>query len=201
MRKFLFILLAVMTLLACNNANTGKTGGEPGAIFYTEYDTPFGMPPFDRISFEDYKPAFLKGMEEEAKEIEAIANNSETPTFENTIVAMENSGRILTRVSRVFYGLRSAETNDSIQALAVELSPLLSEHRDNINLNEKLFNRIKTLHDDTTGMNLDTEQYTGYWTITIKIFVRSGILLSETEKSRLREINKELSSLHPCIRK
>lgn len=194
MRKFIFISLAVMTLFACNNANTGKTGGEPGSIFYTEYDTPFGMPPFDRISFEDYKPAFLKGMEEEAGEIDAIANNAEAPTFENTVVAMDNTGRLLKRVSRVFFGLKGAETNDSIQALAEELSPLLSEHSDNINLNEKLFNRIKTLHDDTTGMNLTTEQYRlldNYY----KTFVRSGILLGETEKTRLRQINKELSSL------
>ena len=88
MRKFLFIPLAVMTLLACNNANTGKESSEPGAIFNSEYNTPFDMPPFDRITFEDYKPAFLKGMEEQAKEIDAIANNPDTPTFENTIVAI-----------------------------------------------------------------------------------------------------------------
>lgn len=194
MRKFLFTLLSIMTLLACKNANTDKSDSEPGAIFYSEYDTPFGMPPFDRISFEDFKPAFLKGIAEEAAEVEAIANNQEAPTFDNTIVALENSGQILRRVSRVFYGLRSAETNDSIQALAAELAPLLSEHSDNINLNEKLFARIKALHDDTTGMNLDTEQYRvldNYY----KGFVRSGILLDEAQKNRLREINKELSSL------
>lgn len=194
MKKTLLISLAAMTLFACNNANTGKSNSEPGSIFYSEYDTPFGMPPFDRISFEDYKPAFLKGMEEEAKEIEAIVNNPEAPTFENTIVAMENGGQLFARVSRVFYALRSAETNDSIQALAVELSPIMSEHRDNINLNDNLFNRIKTLHDDTTGMNLSTEQYRvldNYY----KNFVRSGILLSEAEKNRLKEINKEMSAL------
>lgn len=194
MKKFLFISLAVMTLFACNNANTGKKTGEPGTIFYTEYDTQFGMPPFDRISFEDYKPAFLKGMEEQTAEIEAIANNPEAPTFENTVVALDNSGQLLNRVSNVFYGLKSAETNDSIQALAEELSPLLSEHSDNIYLNDKLFNRIKTLHDDTTGMQFNTEQYrlldTNY-----KRFVRSGSMLSEEEKARLREINKELSGL------
>ncbi len=160
----------------------------------TEYDTPFGMPPFDQIEFEDFKPAFLEGIEQEDKEIEAIANNPEAPTFENTIVAMDKTGEVLRRVSRVFYGLRGAETNDSIQALAKELSPLLSEHSDNINLNEQLFNRVKTLHDDTTGMNLTTEQYRLLDTY-YKGFVRSGSLLNDEQKERLRELNKELSAL------
>lgn len=183
-----------MTLIACNNAKTDAPDKEPGSVFYAGYDTPFGMPPFDQIEFQDFKPAFLKGMEEESREIDSIANNPEAPTFENTITALENSGRLLTRVSRVFYGLKSAETNDSIQALAVELSPLLSEHADNIGLNEKLFNRIKTLRDDTTGMNLTTEQYR-VLDNHYNSFVRSGILLTEEEKNRLREINKELSAL------
>ncbi|HMM17284.1 MAG TPA: M3 family metallopeptidase [Petrimonas sp.] len=194
MKKLLFTTLAAMALLACNNAKTGELARENGAIFYTEFDTPFGMPPFDKISFSDFKPAFLKGMEEEAGEIDSIANNTEAPTFENTIAALDNSGRLLNRVSRVFFGLKGAETNDSIQALAEELSPLMSEHQDNINFNDKLFARIKTLHDDTTGMNLTTEQYRlldNYY----KEFVRSGSMLGETEKNRLREINKELSSL------
>ena len=159
MKKLFLITLAAMTLLACNNTKTGQPASEPGSIFSTEFDTQFGMPPFDKISFGDFKPAFLKGMEDEAKEIDSIANNPEAPTFENTIAAMDNSGQLLNRVSRVFYGLKGAETNDSIQALAEELSPLMSEHRDNISLNDKLFARIKTLHDDTTNMKLTTEQY------------------------------------------
>lgn len=194
MKKLFFIPLAFMTLLACNNLNTGSSSGENGSVFYTEFDTKFGMPPFDKISFADYKPAFLKGMEEEAKEIEAIAGNPQPPTFENTVAAMDNSGKRLNRVSRVFYGLKSAETNDSIQALAEELSPLLSEHNDNIYLNEKLFSRIQTLHNDTSGMNLSTEQFRLLDTY-YKKFVRSGILLDREQKARLREINKELSAL------
>ncbi len=184
-----------MTLVACNNQQRpGRASAEPGSIFMVEFDTPFGMPPFDQIRFEDYKPAFLAGIEQEDQEIEAIANNPEPPTFENTVVAMDNSGQLLARVSRVFYGLRSAETNDSIQALARELSPLLSEHSDNIYLNEALFNRVKTLHDDTTGMQLTTEQYRLLDTY-YKRFVRSGSLLDQAQKERLREINKELSGL------
>lgn len=184
-----------MTLVACDNQQRpGRASAEPGSIFMVEFDTPFGMPPFDQIRFEDYKPAFLAGIEQEDQEIEAIANNPEPPTFENTVVAMDNSGQLLARVSRVFYGLRGAETNDSIQALAQELSPLLSEHSDNIYLNEALFNRVKTLHDDTTGMQLTTEQYR-LLDIYYKRFVRSGSMLDEARKERLREINKELSGL------
>ncbi len=193
-KNFIYLLIAFMTLLACNDQRSGRSSAEPGSIFMTEYDTPFGMPPFDQIEFEDFKPAFLEGIAQEDKEIEVIANNPEPPTFENTIVAMDNTGEVLRRVSRVFYGLRSAETNDDIQELAKELSPILSEHSDNINLNEQLFNRVKTLHDDTTGMSLTTEQYRLLDTY-YKGFVRSGSLLNEEQKERLRELNKELSAL------
>ncbi|MDD4632172.1 MAG: M3 family metallopeptidase [Proteiniphilum sp.] len=184
-----------MAILACNNSQkSGTTSDEKGSVFFTEFDTPYGTPPFDQIEFADYRPAFLAGMKGQTAEIAAIANNTEAPTFENTIVALDNSGRLLSRVSRVFYGLKSSETNDSIQALAEELSPLLSEHSDNIYLNEMLFKRIKTVHDDTTGLNLTAEEYRlldDYY----KSFVRSGIMLEESDKERLREINKELSAL------
>lgn len=196
MKKLFFITLAAMTLFACNNSSksTSKSSGEPGSIFLTEYDTQFGMPAFDKIAFEDYKPAFLKGMEEQAKEIDSIVNNPDAPTFENTIVALDNSGSLLARVSNVFYGLKGAETNDSIQKLANELSPLLSEHSDNISLNDKLFTRIKAVYDDSLNQNLNVEQkklLTDYY----KNFVRSGIMLDDSAKNRLREINKELSAL------
>ena len=190
MRTIYLILIAFMTLIACNDS---KNNGDKGSIFLTEFDTPYGTPPFDQITFEDYKPAFKMGMEQQSEEVEAIINNPEEPTFENTIVALDNSGRTLSRVSRVFYGLRSANTNDDIRDLAEELSPLLSEHSDNIYLNEELFARIKAVHDNSGNMNLSTEQsrlLDEYY----KSFVRSGIMLSEDDKSRLREINKELSS-------
>lgn len=193
MRKLIFILFAAMILFSCTNTKT-DSNKEKGSIFFTEFDTQFGMPPFDQIEFEDYKPAFLKGMEVQAQEINSIVDNPEEPTFENTIVALDNSGAILTRVSRVFYGLSGAETNDSIQALSEELSPLLSEHSDNINLNEKLFARIKTLHDNKDNLNLTTEQ-ARLLDIYYKGFVRSGIMLDEKAKTRLREINKEMSAL------
>ncbi len=193
MRKLIFFFIAAMILFSCTNTKTDGNK-EKGSIFFTEFDTQFGMPPFDQIEFEDYKPAFLKGMEVQLQEIDSIVNNPEEPTFENTIAALDNSGAILNRVSSVFYGLSGAETNDSIQALSEELSPLLSEHSDNINLNEKLFARIKTLHDKKDSLNLTTEQVR-LLDIYYKGFVRSGIMLEENAKTRLREINKEMSAL------
>lgn len=196
MKKLLFITLIAFAFMACNNSTkqATKSSGNPGDIFLTEYDTEFGMPPFDRISFEDFEPAFMKGMELEAAEIDSIVNNPEEPTFENTIVALDNSGSVLNRVSAVFYGLDGAETTDDIKALSEKLSPLLSEHSDNISLNDKLFARIKAVYDKRDSLNLSVEQrklledkYEG--------FVRSGIMLDEESKTRMREINKELSAL------
>ena len=190
MKHFTILSLAIMMLLSCST----EPKKEHGAIFYTEFDTPYGMPPFDQITNDDFRPAFEKGIEQQAEEIEAIVNNPEAPTFENTIVALDNSGAILTRVSRVFYGLSGAETNDEIKAIAEELSPILSEHSDNISLNSKLFERINTLHKNVDNLGLTTEQER-LLDENYKSFVRSGIMLSDEQKERLREINKELSAL------
>ncbi len=180
-----------MMLVSCT---PNKEAKEDGAIFYTEFDTPYGMPPFDEITNKDFKPAFEKGIKQQTEEIDAIVNNPEAPTFENTIVALDNSGAILTRVSRVFYGLSGAETNDEIKAIAEELSPILSEHSDNISLNSKLFERINTLHKNIDNLGLTKEQER-LLDENYKSFVRSGIMLDDEQKDRLREINKELSAL------
>ena len=180
-----------MMLISCTS---NKDSMEKGSIFYTEFDTPYGMPPFEKISNDDFRPAFDKGIEQQTEEIDAIVNNAEAPTFENTVVALDNSGAILTRVSRVFYGLKGAENNDTIQAIAEEMSPILSEHSDNTYLNSALFERINTLYKDSANLGLNTEQYRlldKYY----KAFVRSGIMLDDEQKDRLREINKELSAL------
>ena len=190
MKHFTILSLAIMMLFSCST----EPKKEHGAIFYTEFDTPYGMPPFDQITNDDFRPAFEKGIEQQAEEIEAIVNNPEAPTFENTIVALDNSGAILTRVSRVFYGLSGAETNDEIKAIAEELSPILSEHSDNISLNSELFERINTLHKNVDNLGLTTEQER-LLDENYKSFVRSGIMLSDEQKERLREINKELSAL------
>lgn len=162
--------------------------------FLKSYQTPFEVPPFDQIRFEHYKPAYEEALIQHNKEIDAIADNSESPTFENTIVAYDNSGLLLNQVSAVFNNLNSAHTNDSIQALAKELAPRLSAHRDNISLNPKLFARVKAVWDAREGVGLNEEQER-LLEMIYKNFVRNGANLSDADKEKLKSINAELSVL------
>ena len=164
--------------------------------FLTEFNTPYGTPPFDKIKVEHYEPAFLAGIEQQNKEIKAIVENTAEPTFENTIVALDNSGEILARVSGVFFALTEADTNDELAALEAKIAPMLSEHNDNIYLNQDLYKRVAALHDQETAgeLELTTEQHyllDKYY----KGFVRSGAALDMEKQNKLREINKQLSSL------
>jgi peptidyl-dipeptidase Dcp len=162
--------------------------------FFTEYATPFAVPPFDKIRIEHYMPAFLQGMEEHQKEIDAIVNNTATPDFENTIVASDQCGRLLRNVSSVFSGLNSANTSNEMQALNRELSPLTSEHYDDIMLNRKLFDKVKYVYEHLNDANLNKEQKK-LLEETYKDFVRSGANLSEEKQNRLRELNSRISLL------
>jgi peptidyl-dipeptidase Dcp len=165
-----------------------------GNPFFKEYQTPFQVPPFDKIETSDYMPAFKRGMKQHKKEIEAIVSNDQAPTFDNTIEAMVYSGKLLDKVSYVFYGLNSANTNDSLQEVAREVSPMLSEHRDDIALNAKLFERIKTVYENRGQFDLNQEQ--SYLLENIyKNFVRNGANLPDDKKDELKEINQKLSSL------
>lgn len=165
-----------------------------GNPFFKEYQTPFQVPPFDKIETSDYMPAFERGMKQHKKEIEAIVSNDEAPTFDNTIEAMVYSGKLLDKVAYVFYGLNSANTNDSLQEVAREVSPRLSQHRDEIALNAKLFGRIKTVYENRDRFDLNQEQ--SYLLENIyKNFVRNGANLPDDKKDQLKEINQELSSL------
>ncbi|MFP4605972.1 MAG: M3 family metallopeptidase [Bacteroidales bacterium] len=162
--------------------------------FFSEYDTPFGVPPFEEIEIEHFKPAFEKAMEEQNAKIESIVNTEAEPTFENTIVPMVYSGESLSKVSSVFYGLNSANTNDEMQELAQEMSPELSSHRDAISMNADLFERIKTVYENKDDFDLDEEESFLLEDIYLD-FVRSGANLPEEEKEKLKEINRKLSSL------
>jgi len=196
MKKY-FIILSVllMTYTGCKQGQSGNdTALDPENPFATEFSTPNGTPPFDKIRTEHYKPAFMAGIEQHAKEIDAIANNTEPATFENTVVALDESGSLLNRVSYVFYAITEAQTDTTMQRIAIEMSPLLSDHNDNIYMNSKLFERIKAVNDDPSTENLTIEQkklLEKYY----KVFVRSGIMLDDAKKDRLREINKELGLL------
>ena len=166
-------------------------------IFETTYTTPHGTVPFAQITLADFKPAILKGIEEEDAEVNAIASNPAAPTFQNTVEALEQTGETLRKATDVFYNLLSAETNDELEALAQELSPILTEHSNNISLNKTLFQRIKTVYEEhraNSFKDLDSEQQR-LLENCYKGFVRSGANLSEDDKEKLRSITSELSLL------
>ncbi len=159
-----------------------------------EFNTNYNTSPFSIIKNKHFKPAFEKGIELAKTEIDEIANNKEVPTFENTLVALEFSGQKLDRISSIFFNLNSAETNDEIQNIAQEVSPLLSDFANDIRLNKKLFDRVKTLHNNKNNLNLSTEQEM-LLDKNYKSFVRNGANLITKDKEKLRKIDKELSKL------
>ena len=162
--------------------------------FLTPSTLPFEAPDFNSIDDEHYMPAFVKGMEVQIAEIEAIATNPEDPDFENTIVAMEESGELLTRVQRVFSNLTSAHTNDKLQGIQSEMAPKLAAHSDNILLNRALFDRIGTLYENREDLELDEESLK-LLKDTYRDFVRAGAQLDDSQQARMREINERVSSL------
>lgn len=192
MKRFsglLAFVMVIMSLSACKNRN--NMADNP--FFESEWTTPYGVPPFDRIKFEHYKPAFEQGMSLHNEEIARIVESSEEPTFENTILAFDNSGQMLSRVSTVFGMLEAAETNEQMQDLSAEIMPQLAAHSDSFLMNEKLFDRVKSVYERREALKLDNEQKR----LTEKIynsFVRSGALLSAENKNRLKQINEKLSS-------
>lgn len=187
------IFAAAMSCMVCACGQQAANTDNP---FLTEFETPYGTPDFNRIKVEHYEPAFLKGIEQQNQEIKAIVENPEEPTFENTIVALDNSGEILARVSGVFFALTEADTNDELMALEGKIAPMLSEHSDNIFLNQDLYKRVASVHaqEEAGKITLTTEQHyllDKYY----KEFIRSGAGLDAQKQERLREINKQLSTL------
>lgn len=162
--------------------------------FLSPYNTPHNTVPFHLIKIEHYEPALSEGMREQNEEIDAIVNNTEEPTFLNTIVALEKSGALLERVTTVFGNLMSAETSDEMQELAEKIMPVLSEHSNNISLNEKLFARIKTVYDRKEELDLNGEEKQ-LLQKTYDGFVRSGAGLTGEDKEKFRRLNTELSVL------
>lgn len=185
MKKILFFAALIMTMMACNkNENP----------FLTQQNTPFGVPAFDKIQLADYKPAFEEGIKQEKAEIEAIVNNPEEPTFENTIVALDRVGSLLNSVSGVFFNVLEADGNDEMNAIAEEVTPMVTSLSDEIMLNEKLFQRVKTVYDQRETLNLNPEQMR-LLTETYKSFELNGANLAPEAKERLKEINQELAML------
>lgn len=162
--------------------------------FFGKYNTPHETIPFEKIKLEHYKPAFLEGMNRQLSEIDAIINNTEAPTFSNTIVALETSGSFLNRVESAFYNLNSAETNDEMQDLAQKIIPQLSEHSNNISLNEKLFARIKAVYEQKDKLTLNPEQEM-LLNNTYEDFIRKGANLEGKAKEKYKTLSTKLSTL------
>ncbi|HXB18030.1 MAG TPA: M3 family metallopeptidase [Steroidobacteraceae bacterium] len=194
--RLLFVAAATLTT-ALAAAATQEAGTTPMAAdnpFVRPSPLPFEMPPFDRIHDADYAPAFETGMREQLQEVAAIAHSAEPPSFENTIVALERSGRVLDRVASVFYNLNSCNTDPQMQKVDTELAPKLAAHNDAIFLDAALWARVAALYDKRASLNLDPESLqllTRYHTQ----FVRAGAQLSAPEQKRLRAINEEISTL------
>jgi peptidyl-dipeptidase Dcp len=170
----------------------------PENPFFTESPLPFHYPPFDRIKDSDYAPAFERGMSDLLKEVDAIASNPDKPTFDNTIVAMERSGRLLTRVASVFDNLKGANTDDEIQKIDEDMSPKRSATNDAINLNAALFARIKAVYDQRASLGLDAEQLR-LVELYHRDFVRGGANLSDADKTKLKALNSEIATLQTAF--
>lgn len=192
-KLFIGALVLAVIFIACQNQKK-ETEKDMKNPFFTEWTTPYGVPPFNEIRLEHYLPALQEGIKQHEAEIDAIVTNSEEPTFENTILALDKSGQLLDKVTGTFYPLNSANTNEEMQALAREISPLMTQHRDNIAMNPELFRRIKSVYEHRDELNLDKEQKRAtekYY----EDFVRGGANLSTEDQTKLRELNEELSKL------
>jgi peptidyl-dipeptidase Dcp len=189
--KFILLIASMAALAACHNTKKETKNDNP---FMNDYTTTFQVPPFDKIDTADYMPAFIEGMKQQKAEIDSIVNNPAEPTFDNTILAFDKSGKLLSKVSNVFYPLCDANTNDQMQAIARKINPLLSKHRDEISMNEKLFKRIKIIYDKRNNMKLDSQQIRvveKYY----RDFERLGANLPKDKQDTLKKINAELSTL------
>src|SRR5437588_9220046 len=192
------VLVLAMGIVSLNNPakSAHVSAAAEGNPFFNESTLPFHAPPFDKIKDSDYAPAIEEGMKNQLAEIEAIANNPAAPTFANTLEAMERSGSLLTRVTKVFFNLTTANTSDTLQKIKADEAPKLAAHSDAIFLNAKLFARVKTLYDSRDSLKLDPESHylvERYF----KAFVRAGALLSEADKQKLRALNQEAAKRTP----
>src|SRR5690606_458219 len=189
-----YCMVIASLLVGCNNETKKEEAVDLKNPLLAKYETNFEVPPFDLIKDEHFRPAFKEALKVHEAEIDSILKIDEPATFANTILALENAGQLLNRVSTVFYNLNSANTNDTIQAIAKDLAPVMSAHRDEINLNPELFKRVKTVYDQRANAGLDAEDQK-LLEETYKGFVRSGANLKDEDKEKLKKINAELSVL------
>ena len=193
--KHTLFLAAAATLLAvgCQNKQSNNMN-DTANPFFAEWNTPYNIPDFSRIKPEHYMPAFEEGIRQQKSEIDAIVNNTETPTFENTILAYEYSGQLLKEVSSVFFNLSECENSDEMEAIEEKVTPMLAAHGDDIALNAKLFDRIKAVYEQREILNLNPEQ-ARLLEETYKGFVRGGANVPTEKQERFRQINEQIASL------
>lgn len=182
MKKIVIPIIAILTMASCTQ--------NP---FLTQWDTPYGIPPFDQIKISHYMPAVKAGIEQQNAQIQAIIDNPETPTFENTIAALDRSGEILAKVSGVLFNVSESDANDAINKVVEKAMPMLSDHSSSINMNKALYERVKAVWEsDQSGLTREQQCLLKDW---YEGFEKNGIGLDEASQARLREINSELSSL------
>ncbi|MCF0180711.1 MAG: M3 family metallopeptidase [Muribaculaceae bacterium] len=191
MKKLVLIAIAVMcscmTLQAAKKPTVNSSNP-----FMAQYTTKYAIPPFNLIKMEHYMPALKAGIEQQNKEIDAIVNNNEAPTFENTVLALDNSGEILNKVALVLYALNESDATPEMQAVAKEFLPALTAQNDEVYMNDRLFARIKAVHDGAKGLSTaQTRLIDKYY----KKMVRNGALLNAEQKAELKELNRQLSEL------
>ncbi len=194
MKKLLIILFAAGLFLSSCKSQKKETTTNMDNPFFTEWTTPFGVPPFELIKTEHFLPAIQEGIKQQQAEIDAIVNSTDAPNFDNTILAYDKSGALLDKVNGVFGPLNSANTNDEMQAAAREITPMMTAHRDNISMNPKLFERIKAVYDKRNESGLDDQQIRVIEKF-YQDFVRNGANLTLENQEKLKSINTELSKL------
>jgi peptidyl-dipeptidase Dcp len=176
------------------SSTTAAAQAQASNPFFTASTLPYQAPPFDKIKDTDYQPAIEEGMKQQLAEVDKIANNPDAPTFDNTYVALEKSGALLTRVMMVFNGVTAANTDDALQKVQEDEAPKLAEHQDSIYLNDKLFQRIQAVYDQRDSLKLDPESQR-LIEVVHRNFVMAGAKLSEADKAKLKDLNKEESTL------
>ncbi|TAJ12611.1 M3 family peptidase [Marinilabiliaceae bacterium JC017] len=190
MKKTSVLAIALSAMvISCTQPKT-----KDGNPFFSAYNTPYEVPPFDQIKAEHYLPAFKEGIAQKEKEVDAIVKNSEAPTFENTILAFDQSGELLTKVSAVFFNVKETDNNEALQQVAREVTPILTKHRDNISMNLDLFKRVKKVYENRLNSGLDAAQIRlveKYY----QDFVRNGAELSVEDQDKLKKLNEEISML------
>ena len=203
MKKSLLILsMSILFFYSCKEnkkeENTTTTSTTDIAmnenLLLSDWNTKFGLPPFDKIKSEDYLPAFTKAVQLHKNEIDVIVNSKEKPTFKNTVEALETSGKLLKRFTNVFFAVSSANTNDVLKEAKKNISPELTAHFDEISLNQNLFNRVKAVYEQKETLNLSAEEMR-LLTEMYKNYIRSGVNLEGKDKERLKTINKRISEL------